>query len=171
MKNLFTKTDSRLHRNDNSRYRHISTRRLTLMLMAIAMMMLAPQGAKADIVTTTYDFSSNGTSDTEVLSGTTTDATYTNCNYFTKIGTVQDPGRFAAQGADKWILVSATNVRQKGLYNNNSGGRLFLISNLYAGDIVTFEIVDGYDNAIDYNNSTIFSLVSTSVATKSNSVW
>lgn len=148
-----------------------SAKQVSTTLLLLLLGLLMPQKGWADIVTTTYDFSSNGTSDTEVLSGTTTDATYTNCNYFTKIGTVQDPGRFAAQGADKWILVSATNVRQKGLYNNNSGGRRFLISNLYAGDIVTFEIVDGYDNAIDYNNSTIFSLVSTSVATKSNNVF
>ena len=148
-----------------------SAKQVSTTLLLLLLCLLMPQKGWADIVTTTYDFSSNGTSDTEVLSGTTTDATYTNCNYFTKIGTVQDPGRFAAQGADKWILVSATNVRQKGLYNNNSGGRRFLISNLYAGDIVTFEIVDGYDNVINYNDSEVFSLVSTSVATKSNNTF
>ncbi len=67
MKNLFTKTDSRLHRNDNSRYRHISTRRLTLMLMAIAMMILAPNWSMAQ--NETYDFEYLGSHGFSLVSG------------------------------------------------------------------------------------------------------
>lgn len=68
MKNLFTKNDSRLHRNDNSRYRHISARRLTLMLMAIAMMMLVPSAMKGQI--TTIDFGEPGTAAWQHVNGT-----------------------------------------------------------------------------------------------------
>ena len=163
MKNLFTKTDSRLHRNDNSRYRHISSRRLTIMLMALAMMMLAPQGAKADIVTTPYDFTTKDW-DKTVTYSTTTER---NCTYFTKIGQVSDPGRFAAQNVDKWVFQrtdgNGITSNTIGLCNNYGSGRRFLVSKLYVGDVVTFDVVGLNGSQTDVTIAT-----ESSGATKSN---
>ena len=109
----------------------------------LVMMMLVPNGAKADVQTTTYDFigSINAGNTTVTMSGTT-DATYTNCVYFSVIGNVSGVSRFAAQG--DWVL---TEAHKMGLYSNNSGGRRFLVGNLSSTDVVTFDVVDVYGNA------------------------
>lgn len=154
MKNLFTKTDSRLHRNDNSRYRHISTRRLTLMLMAIAMMMLAPNGAKADIVPTTYDFSNSASSNTTIaFSNEKETINKFECTYFSTLGNISNPERFGEQNGAFEFRTSYGG----GLCNTGTGGRFFLIKNLYNGDIVTFTVTaNGYgsDVSLVSNNAT-----------------
>ena len=131
---------------------------LALLLMLFAL--FAPNIASAEIVTTTYDFKGSiDANNTEVTMGAS-DADYTNCQYFTKIGNVSDPGRFAAWGS--WIL---TEGHKKGLYSNNGGGRQFLVNNLYANDVVTFDVVDNYDT------SQTISLVSTGTATANGNTF
>ena len=97
--------------------------------------------ASAEIVTTTYDFKGQTNGDTQMTVTYSTDKTCTYdgkvCNYFTQIAEIDNPGRFAAQGANKFQLF------RNGLYNSNSGGRYFVIDNLYKDDVVTFEDVVG----------------------------
>ena len=140
--------------------KHVST---TLLLLLLCLLM--PQSAKAELVTiATYDFTSNGTSDTEVTYGTT-NSTYSDCTNFTKIGSVADPTRFASQN-NNWILKSGGGVRQKGLLNLNNGVRKFLIDNLKKGDIVTFEL-EHRDNT---NAQTLNSVVSNNATQEGNTV-
>lgn len=133
--------------------KHVFT---TLLLMLLCMFM--PQKGWADIVTTTYDFSAsaygtNGTDGniTTEFSENTITINRINCTYYKTLGTISDPGRFAAQGNIK--LRNDNNVY--GLHNYDSGGRYFVVSSLYSGDIVTF------------NSSSEVSLVNTSSATSS----
>ncbi len=122
--------------------------------------LFVPNIASAEIVTTTYDFKGSiDANNTEVTMGSA-DTDYTNCLYFTKIGNVNDPGRFAAQGS--WIL---TEAHKQGLYSDNSGPRRFLVNKLYVGDIVTFDVVDVY------GASQNISLESTSVATANGNTF
>ncbi len=131
---------------------------LGLILMFFAL--LVPSIASAEIVTTTYDFKGSiDANNTEVTMGVS-DTDYTNCLYFTKIGNVDNPGRFAAQG--NWIL---TEDHKQGLYSDNSGGRRFLVNNLYANDIVTFDVVNVY------GTSQTISLESTSTATANGNTF
>ena len=116
--------------------------RMLLSFAVLVMMLFATQWAKADIVTTTYDFKGSIDAGNTTVSMGAADATYTNCLYFTQIGNVNGATRFAAQG--DWIL---TEAHKMGLYSNNGGGRRFLVSNLYKGDIVTFDVVDVYGTA------------------------
>ncbi len=127
-------------------------------VLALLLCLLMPQKGWAEIVTTTYDFkgSIDAGNKTVTMSGTY-DATYTNCEYFTTIGNVSDPGRFAAWGT--WTLEEAHG---QGLYSNNGGGRRFLVSKLYAGDVVTFDVVD------IYGTSQSISLVSTNATQSGN---
>ena len=119
------------------------TTKLKSFLVLLAVVLLVPQGVKADIVTTTYDFKGSiDAGNTTVTMSGNTDATYTNCEYFSTIGNVQGAARFAAQG--DWVL---TEAHKMGLYSNNSGGRRFLVSKLFPGDIVTFDVADVYGNA------------------------
>ena len=100
-------------------------------LILLLCVMLMPNKAWAqDWETKTYDFTNQQGATVAVGAA---DETYTNCNYFTQIGNVADPDRFAAQGAGSWLL------RSYGFLNGNTGGRRFLISKLYATDIVTIE--------------------------------
>lgn len=131
---------------------------LGLFLMIFALFFT--NSASAEIVTTTYDFKASiDANNTEVTMGSA-DADYTNCLYFTKIGNVSDPGRFAAQGT--WIL---TEAHKQGLYSNNGGGRRFLVNNLYAGDVVIFDVVDVY------GTSQTISLESTSTASANGNTF
>ncbi len=119
-----------------------SAKKVSTTLLLLLLCLLMPQKGWAAIVTTTYDFKGSiDAGETEVSMGTA-DANYTNCLYFTKIGNVQGADRFAAQGT--WIL---TEAHKQGLYSNNGGDRRFLVSKLYAGDIVTFDVVDVYGAA------------------------
>ena len=138
-----------------------SAKQVSTTLLLLLLCLLMPQKGWADIETTTYDFkgSIDAGSTTVTMSGTK-DATYTNCEYFSEIGNVSDPGRFAAYGA--WIL---TEAHKQGLYSNNGGGRQFLVSKLYAGDVVTFDVVDVYGNAQSV------SLVNTGSATASGNTF
>ena len=86
---------------------------LGLILMLFAL--FVPNIASAEIVTTTYDFTPNGTSNTDVAFSTTTESS---CTFFQKIGDVAGVSRLAAQGSS-WILQSGNGVRQLGLYNLN----------------------------------------------------
>ncbi len=131
---------------------------LGLILMLFAL--FVPNIASAEIVTTTYDFKGSiDANNTEVTMGSA-DTDYTNCLYFTKIGNVNDPGRFAAQG--DWIL---TEAHKQGLYSNNGGGRRFLVNNLYANDVVIFDVVDVY------GTSQTISLESTGTATANGNTF
>lgn len=138
-----------------------SAKQVSTTLLLLLFGLLMPQKGWAEIVTTTYDFKGSiDAGNTTVTMSGTKDATYTNCEYFSEIGNVSDPGRFAAYGA--WIL---TEAHKQGLYSNNSGGRQFLVSKLYAGDVVTFDVVDVYGNAQSV------SLVNTGSATASGNTF
>ncbi len=133
--------------------------KLNYLMMLLAMLM--SQVAWADIVTTTYDFKGSiDAGNTTVTKSGTYDQAYTNCEYFSAIGNVADAGRFAAQ--ENWIL---TEGHKQGLYSYNSGPRRFLVSKLYAGDIVTFDVVDVY------GASQTISLESTSTATANGNTF
>lgn len=112
---------------------------LGLILMLFAL--FVPNIASADIVTTTYDFTTKSW-DKTITYSTTSER---NCTYFTKIGQVQNPERFAAQNPEKWVFErtsgSGVTSNTAGLCNNFGSGRRFLVSNLYVGDKVTFDVV------------------------------
>ena len=116
-----------------------SAKQVSTTLLLLLLCLLMPQKGWADIITTTYDFSTKSWDKVVTISSTTE----SNCTYFTKIGTVSEPGRFAAQGADKWVFErtngQGVTYELPGLCNNNGGARDFLVSKLYAGDVVTFE--------------------------------
>lgn len=137
-----------------------SAKQVSTTLLLLLLGLLMPQKGWADIVTTTYDFKGSIDAGNTTVSMGTADAYYTNCLYFTQIGNVQGADRFAAQG--DWIL---TEAHKQGLYSNNGGGRRFLVSKLYAGDIVTFDVVDVYGAA-----QTI-TLESTSTATANGNTF
>ena len=124
--------------------KHVFT---TLLLMLLCMIM--PQKGWADIITTTYDF--NGTSK-EISWSTTTE---NGCVFLETCGDIADPGRIATQnsGTDHWDLTT-----KAGLYSKDSGGRSILISKLYLGDIVTFNVSTnasyGTDVTLQSNNAT-----------------
>ena len=135
-----------------------SAKQVSTTLLLLLLCLLMPQKGWADIVTTTYDFSAsaygtNGTDGniTTEFSENTITINRINCTYYKTLGTISDPGRFAAQGNIK--LRNDNNVY--GLHNYDSGGRYFVVSSLYSGDIVTF------------NSSSEVSLVNTSSATSS----
>ena len=124
--------------------KHVFT---TLLLMLLCMFM--PQKGWADIITTTYDF--NGTSK-EISRSTTTE---NGCVFLETCGDIADPGRIATQnsGTDHWDLTT-----KAGLYSKDSGPRSILVSNLYLGDIVTFNVSTnaswGTDVTLQSNNAT-----------------
>ena len=135
-----------------------------LFTMAMLVMMLLPQKGWAELVTDAYyDFTSNGTSDTEVTYGST-NSTYSDCTNFTKIGSVGDPTRFASQN-NNWILKSGNGVRQKGLLNLNNGVRKFLIDNVSKGALVTFTLAHR-----DNNDDKEITLVSSNATKDGNTV-
>lgn len=101
---------------------------LGLILMFFAL--FVPNIASAEIVTTTYDFKSEVDNNRTTVSYSST--LIEGCNYFTQLGNLENPGRLAAQGANKFSLF------RHGLYNNNSGARNFVIDNLSANDVVEF---------------------------------
>ena len=125
-----------------------------LLSMAMLFMMLLPIGVKADIVTTTYDFAAsvqNGNTTTQ-FSEETINVGGVSCTFYSTLGNVQNPGRFASQNTGM-ILRSATSSSgtTRGLCQTGVGTnqyRTFVINNLYAGDVVTI------------NGSTTFSLTS-----------
>ena len=82
---------------------------LGLILMLFAL--FVPNIASAEIVTTTYDFAAsvqNGNTTTE-YSSNTIKVGGVNCQYFTTLGNIQDPGRFASQNTGL-IFRSATSI-------------------------------------------------------------
>ena len=116
------------------------------LLMLLAVMMLMPQGVKADIVTTTYDFAAsvqNGNSTTE-YSTETIKVGGVNCTVFTTLGNVQNPARFASQNTGMILRsASSSSGTQYGLCETGIGTnqyRTFVINDLYKGDVV---IVNG----------------------------
>ena len=116
--------------------KHVFT---TLLLMLLCMFM--PQKGWAEIITTTYDFAASAQQNntTTTFGSNTITINRIQCNYFTQLGNVSNPERFAAQGADKFSVRKSSGTNPTyGLQNTNSGGRLFVISNLYSGDKVTF---------------------------------
>ncbi len=131
-----------------------SAKQVSTTLLLLLLCLLTPQKGWAELVTDAYyDFTSNGTSDTEVTYGST-NSTYSDCTNFTKIGSVGDPTRFASQN-NNWILKSGNGVRQKGLLNLNNGVRKFLIDNVSKGALVTFTLAHR-DND-DYKEITLVS--------------
>lgn len=137
---------------------------LVLLLSAL----FVPNIASAEIVTdAVYDFKASiDANDTQVTYSGNFDATYTGCQYFSKIGNVANPGRLAG-GNDrgvwegKWIL---TESHKLGLYALTGGTRQFLVNQLSKGSIVTFDVVDTNNNPADIN------LVSSN-ASKENNVF
>jgi hypothetical protein len=110
-------------------------------LILLVLALFVPNIASADIVTTPYDFTTKSW-DKVITYGSTNEK---NCTYFTKIGTVPEPGRFAAQSPGTWVFerTSGSGVTSEtaGLCNNRGSGARFLVSNLYNGDKVTFDVV------------------------------
>ena len=140
-----------------------SAKQVSTTLLLLLFGLLMPQKGWADIVTTTYDFTTKDGDKTVTYSSTTE----RNCTYFTKIGQVSDPGRFAAQNPDKWVFerTSGQGVTSNtiGLCNNYGSGRRFLVSNLYAGDVVTFDVV-----GLNGSQTDVTTASESSGATKSN---
>lgn len=130
------------YRSQRGRHERLDRRLTPFGLILLLFVMLMPNQALADIETTVYDFANTSGN---VTPSSTLDEEYNNCNYFTAIGGINNPGRFAAQGAGSWSL--HYNNKQYGLYNGNSGPRRFLVTKLYAGDVVTFDVVDPYNQA------------------------
>ena len=118
-----------------------SAKQVSTTLLLLLFGLLMPQKGWADIVTTTYDFTTKDW-DKTVTYSTNVES---NCTYFTKIGTVNDPERFAGQNPETWVFQRANSQgvvsNTVGFCNNNGKGRLFLVSKLYAGDVVTFDVV------------------------------
>ena len=125
-----------------------SAKQVSTTLLLLLLCLLMPQKGWADIITTTYDF--NGTSK-EISWSTTTE---NGCVFLETCGDIADPGRIATQnsGTDHWDLTT-----KAGLYSKDSGGRSILVSNLYLGDIVTFNVSTnasyGTDVALLSNNA------------------
>jgi hypothetical protein len=140
-----------------------SAKQVSTTLLLLLLCLLMPQKGWADIVTTTYDFTTKDW-DKTVTYSTTTER---NCTYFTKIGQVSDPGRFAAQNVDKWVFQrtdgNGITSNTIGLCNNFGSGRRFLVSNLYAGDVVTFDVV-----GLNGSQTDVTTASESSGATKSN---
>ena len=87
----------------------------------------------ASAQTKSYNFNNQG-GDTELLWSNNSES---GCTFFTKIGTTEDPTRFAmAQDPGNRIDL----VTKPGLYNGRPQGSNFLVANLYAGEEVTFNI-------------------------------
>ena len=138
--------------------------RMLLSFAMLVMMMLAPQGIKADIVTTTYDFSgsaygTNGNDGnmTVEFSSETIKIGSTTCTYFSTIGNVQTPGRFAAQVTSFELRKSTGSNPTYGLNLTGFGTnqyRMFVITNLYNGDEVTVEGSATFDIATGSSNAT-----------------
>ena len=139
--------------------------KLNYLLMLLGMLM--SQVAWADIVTTTYDFTTQN-DDKTVTYSTTYES---NCTYFTKIGKVSDPGRFGAQNPEKWVFERSNSSgvvgNTIGLCNNNGSGKRFLVSKLYIGDIVTFDVVNLGNTSVDVTLAT----ESSGAATKSGNTF
>lgn len=137
----------------------------TLLLLLLCLLM--PQKGWADIITTPYDFTTQN-DDKTVTYSTTYES---NCTYFTKIGKVSDPGRFGAQNPEKWVFERADrygNVSNTiGLCNNNGSEKRFLVSKLYIGDIVTFDVVNLGNTSVDVTLAS----ESTGAATKSGNTF
>ena len=121
-----------------------------------------PQKGWADIVTTTYDFAAsvqNGNTTTQ-FSEETINVGGVSCTFYSTLGNVQNPGRFASQNTGM-ILRSATSSSgtTRGLCQTGVGTnqyRTFVINNLYAGDVVTI------------NGSTTFSSTSGNATANGN---
>lgn len=142
MKKSIIKTiTSKLFEGSVSRKR-VAPMQASLVLALLLLCLLMPQKGWADIVTTTYDFTTKDW-DKTVTYSTNVES---NCTYFTKIGTVNDPERFAGQNPETWVFQRANSQgvvsNTVGFCNNNGKGRLFLVSKLYAGDVVTFDVVN-----------------------------
>ena len=143
-----------------------SAKQASTTLLLLLLCLLVPQGANAELVTDAYyDFQGSiNSGDTQVTYSGNFDATYTGCQYFSKIGNVSNPGRLAGgddRGAydDRWIL---TESHRLGLYAKTGGTRQFLVSQLSKGSIVTFDVVD------TSNNSQTISLVSNNATAEGN---
>ena len=121
--------------------------RMLLSFAMLVMMMLASLGVKAEIVTDAYyDFKGSiDANEREVTYSSSTDGTYTYCTYFSKIGNVADPDRFATQAVNSMYL--GLSSYQYGLYMQVNGQRTFLVSRLSKGSIVVFNTVDNQGNA------------------------
>ena len=102
--------------------------------------LFSTNSASAEIVTKTYDFAAsvqNGNT-TVTMGSQTIKIGSTTCTYYTVLGNVSDPGRFAGQNSNLTLRKSDGTNPTYGLCNTGSGGRMFVISNLYSGDKVTF---------------------------------
>ncbi len=154
-----------LRLTDNLNYELINSIMMKTILKSffVLLAMLMSQVAWADIVTTTYDFTTQN-DDKTVTYSTTNER---NCTYFTKIGKVSDPGRFGAQNPEKWVFQrtdgNGITSNTIGLCNNYGSGRRFLVSNLYAGDVVTFDVV-----GLNGSQTDVTTASESSGATKSN---
>ncbi len=166
MKKLFTFLSRANNNSIGISFNHRRVSFIYSMLTIVAIMLMAPQGAKADIVTTTYDFTTKDWDKTVTYSSTTE----RNCTYFTKIGQVSEPGRFAAQNVDKWVFQrtdgNGITSNTIGLCNNYGSGRRFLVSKLYAGDKITFDVV-----GLNGSQTDVTIASESSGATKSNNTF
>lgn len=140
-------------------------RRLTpfgLLLLLLAL--FVPNIASAQEVTTstngnfetkTYGFNFSSSSDKSIVWSSETESS---CTFFETVGGKSDYTRFATNGTN-WNLTT-----KAGLYTAATGDRNFLVSNLYGGDVVTFNV------STNSSYGTNVALVSTN-ATKSNNTF
>lgn len=137
-----------------------SAKQVSTTFLLLLLCLIMPQKGWADIVTTTYDFAASKDAGAETIEFSSTEKetiNRTDCQYFTTLGNIATPGRFAAQNTGSWKFWDHNNA--KGL-RNDTNGRMFVISKLYKGDIVTMNVVDNYNAAITVT------LVTTSNATQ-----
>ena len=166
MKKLFTILSRANNNSVGISFNHRRVSFIYSMLTLIAIMLMVPSSMRGAIVTDAYyDFKGSiDNGDTQVTLSGNFDETYTGCQYFSKIGNVNNPGRLAC-GDDrgvwegKWIL---TESHKLGLYAFTGGTRQFLVSQLSKGSIVTFDVVD------TSNNPQTISLVSNNATAEGN---
>lgn len=133
MKKLFTFL-SRANNNSVgiiSNYCRVSS--IYSMLTILVVLLMVPQGVKAEDYDKTYNFNNQG-NDTELVWSSTTEE---GCTYFTKIGSTESPERFAME-KDPGNRIDLST--KPGLYNGRPAPSKFLVSQLYNGDKVTFTI-------------------------------
>jgi len=161
MKRLFTVFASLLTQGAK-----VQKTKMMYVVMTIVMMVFAPQGVKADLVTdAVYDFSgsaygSNGNDGnmTTEYSSETIKIGSTTCTYFQTLGNVSNPGRFAAQVTTFSLRKSSGNNPTYGLnlteYGTNQY-RMFAITGLNKGSIVTVEGSANFDLSSGSNSANI----------------
>lgn len=113
--------------------------KLKSFLMLLAVVLLVPQGMKADPVKYDFSLSAYNGNTTTTASQTTVKINNVTCTYYSVLGNVQDPDRFGSQDTGKLRLRNNNGTTGLFLFDvSTSATRIFFVANLKAGDVVTF---------------------------------